>query len=269
MSTTRRITMLGAMDLYVGRLRPDKTKPEAKQEIFRFVQWFGAERPISELSPPEIGDYSEQAAVSVGGLETSERFQEVRKFLAFAKDEGLVSQNLSAHLRLRKTKGLGRTVGSRDGTNTQELTKEGHSQLLKELEQQKAKRSPLAEEIQLAAADKDVRENVPLEAAREQLGMVEARISEIEEILKVSVVIDKKKIASKTISIGSSVVVEDLGSGHKTKYTLVGATEASPLKKKISDLSPVGKALLNKTTNDEIEVATPGGTQRYKVIAIS
>lgn len=261
--------MLGAMDLYVGKLSSDKTKPEAKQEIFRFVQWFGAERPIAELSPPEIGEYSEQAAGSVGGLETSERFQEVRKFLAFAKDEGLVTQNLSTHLRLRKSKGLGRAHGSRDGTNTQEITKEGHAQLLKEVKEQKAKRSPLAKEIQRAAADKDVRENVPLEAAREQLGMVEARISEIEEILKISVVIDTSKIASKTVKIGSSVVVMELGSGHETKYTLVGATEASPLKKKISDLSPVGKALLNKSTNDEIKVETPGGTDRYRIIAIS
>ncbi len=257
------------MDLYVGSLRAKNTQAEAQQELFRFIHWCGVERKISELAPPEIGDYGEQAVGSVGGMQASERLQEVRKFLSFAKKKGLIERNLSTHLRIRKAKGRARGGAGSNGRDVNEITKEGHAQLVKELEEQKAKRPPLAEDIQRAAADKDVRENVPLEAAREQLGLVESRIAEIEEVLKTAVVIDNSRRASEKIRIGSSVVVKDLDSGRETRYTLVGATEASPLDRRISDVSPVGKALLNKVTDDEINVDTPRGKQRYKVVKVS
>lgn len=257
------------MDLYVGSLRTKNTQAQAQQELFRFIQWCGVERQISALAPPEIGEYGEQAVGSVGGMEASERLQEVRKFLSFAKKKGLIERNLSTHLRIRKAKGRTRGGSSGNGRNVQELTKEGHAQLVLELEEQKAKRPPLAEEIHRAAADKDVRENVPLEAAREQLGLVESRIAEIEEVLKSAVIIDKSRRDNEIIRIGSVVVVKDLGSGRETRYTLVGATEANPLERRISNVSPVGKALLNKVSDDEIEVETPRGKQRFKVVKVS
>ena len=263
------LTLLKAMDLYVGSLRTKNTQAQAQQELFRFIQWCGVERQISALAPPEIGEYGEQAVGVIGGSLAAERLQEVRKFLAFAKKKGLIEQNLAPHLRIRKSKSRsGGDKGARADAII-ELTIDGHRQLSDELEKLKAQRAPIAAEIGRAAADKDVRENVPLEAAREQLGLVESRIGEIESTLKVAVTVDPSKRRGRSVSVGARLVLKDLATGRETRYTLVSASEANPLGGKISDVSPVGKALLNRVAGDEIEVESPRGTLQYRVVRVT
>jgi len=142
--------------------------------------------------------------------------------------------------------------------------------MVNQLAELKGQRAPLALEIQKAAADKDVRENSPLEAAREQLGQVEARIREIESTLIKAVVIDDSgKFKSLTVQRGTAVWVQDVKSGKKFKYTVVDASEANPLESKISDVSPLGKVFLGQQAGQQVEAKTPGGTVNYKILGIA
>ena len=130
----------------------------------------------------------------------------------------------------------------RDFKNPVELTADGHAQLHAELEKLKAQRGPLAVQIRKAAADKDVRENVPLEAAREQLGHVESRIRSIEGTLEYAVIIGSTPPDSaQIVKLGARVFVKDLVTGRENSYTLVDRSEAQPTQGKISDRFALGQ----------------------------
>jgi transcription elongation factor GreA len=123
----------------------------------------------------------------------------------------------------------------------------------------------LADEIQRAASDGDVRENAPLEAARENQGMVMAKIREIEATMKMAVVIDGTVEDTVNVHIGSKVQLLETGSSQKFDYQLVEPNEASPLSGKISIASPVGAAILGQKVGNEVKVETPRGTQTYRI----
>ena len=108
-----------------------------------------------------------------------------------------------------------------------------------------------------------------MEAAREQLGHVESRITEIEETLRSAVVVDPSQRRGLAVAVGSKVVVKELDSGRETKYTIVSAAEADPLQGKISVVSPVGKVLVTRTTGQEVDVKTPRGNLRYRILEVS
>ena len=128
----------------------------------------------------------------------------------------------------------------------------------------------LSVDIQRAAADKDVRENAPLEAAREEQGRVAARIREIEATLDNSVVMDgSAPNRSQTVKLGAKVEVKMASGSAQSAYTVVSASEADPRQKKISDVSPLGKALMGKSEGSEVEIQTPKGKMRYRIISVS
>ena len=256
---TESLTVLEAVGVYAGSLRPKEgEQTEAHKQLLRFVSWCGSERRISEIVPSEIGEYGDQ---SNGGTQSAERLQEVKKFLAFASKQGLTEHNLARHLRIRKARSRARASGEEERrASVIELTPEGHKNLIAELEDLKAQRGPIAAQIRSAAADKDVRENVPLEAAREHLGQVETRILEIENTLTAAVVVDPSARKKSTVQVGSRVWLKDLASGRETQYTFVSASEAKPLEGKVSDESPVGKAVIRRREGDQVDVQTPRGT---------
>ena len=270
MGSNQSVTLREAVELYLSSLKTKDDQSEAHQQLHRFVRWCGADREIWGIAPPEIGEYGEHTAGASGGASAVEHLQMVRKFLTFAKKQRLIQQGLAQHLRVRKGKRASRHGGAGNVRGTIELTPDRHNQLVDEMESLKAKRIPLASEIRRAAADKDVRENVPLEAAREQLGMVESRIRQVEDTLMAAVVVDaagRKNILQ--IGVGAKVVLKDLDNGRETRYTLVSALEANPLQGMISEVSPVGKALLTHLANQEIEVETPRGKLRYRILKVS
>lgn len=249
---------------YLASLRAKNQDPGSSNELNRFVSWFGAERDILGIRPHEIGDYGEHAAKAGSISDAAERLKEVKRFLTFAEKKNLIEQNLAKHIRVPK--GKSRKQVSEAPRRVVELTRDGHTRLVQEVEKLRAERSPIAAEIKRAAADKDVRENAPLEAAREQLGHLESRIAEIESTLKVAVVVrGQGNKPAQAIRVGAKVILRDMDSNRDTAYTLVSAAEANPLEKKISDASPVGKAILGRRTEDEIEVDTPRGKLRYRV----
>lgn len=264
------ITLIQAVGMYVDSCKGKSTADNVHRELFRFVQWCGPERPFGEINQSEIGEYAD----NVGGTGTTplaaERLQAVRGFLSYARKQGLIEKNLAQHVRIRKSKNRVSANSKKIDQKIIELTPEGHAQLVQQLDKLRSERGPLAEQIKRAAADKDVRENAPLEAAREQLGHVEARIRELETHLKDSVVIDPARgRVSSTVKLGMKVVVKEMNSGKETGYVLVSQTEAKPLEQRISDVSPLGKALVGASVGQEVRVDTPRGTIMYRITKVS
>ena len=269
MESSSTISIKDAVGIYLATLRTKENRFKAQQHLVRFVQWCGPERAIEKIKPSEVDEFGERAVGTSGGSHAVERLQGVRKFLAFAKKKGIIEHNLSQHLRIRKSRSRSLRNSVVPESRVVELTKKGHRDLEVELKKLYLERENNAAEIRRAAADKDVRENAPLEAAREEQGQLESRITHIENTLNVAVVIDPKKKVSKLVTMGSRVLLKDLDTGRETRYTLVSALEAKPLEGRISDVSPVGKALVKKRAGQDIEVATPRGQLRYRIVRVS
>ena len=264
------ITLWEAVGGYVATLKPDDRPEEVQRELFRFVQWSGSDRTFSELSPPEIGEYADKLGGTGSSPLAATRLQMVRGFLSYARKKGLIDKNLAQHVRIHKAKTANSKNRTRSASEAVELTPDGHAKLMADLQKLRASRAPLAKQIQSAAADKDVRENVPLEAAREQLGHVESRIQRIEYTLKAATIMDpSRQRQAATVTLGDRVLVRDLESGRESSYMLVSPSEANPLDGKISNASPLGKALMRRSVGLDVEVVTPRGNTRYRILKVS
>ena len=259
------VTVIEGISKYINNPRTKTDGPHTASELGRFAQYYGADRVLKEIDPSEVGSYSE--SISEGGAvpQAAEKLQVVRAFLSYMKKSGHLEVNLAQHVRIKKNRV--RNNKPADIQEVIELTPAGHKQLNAELESLKNERVGLAEEIHKAAQDKDVRENAPLEAAREQQGHVEARIRDIELQLRNAVVIDpKKRRKDARVRIGAKVTLKDLTSGKEQGYTVVSVSEANPLENKISNVSPVGKAVMKRVAGQQIEVDTPLGTQSFLIV---
>lgn len=146
------------------------------------------------------------------------------------------------------------------------LTKEGVTELESEHAELVAQRGPIAERIKAAREFGDLAENAEYTSARQEQERVESRIAEIEHILQNVEIIIKPKGDSK-IQLGSTVRLK--GNGNNKSFQVVGTVEADPLNGKISDESPIGRALLGKKEGDEIEIKTPAETTVYKIVDIA
>ncbi len=271
MEALESITLLQAAGNYAGNVKAKDNHEVMRRELFRFVNWCGPDRLLAQISPSEIGDYADQ----LGGTGTSpqavERLQVIRDFLSYSKKKGLLEKNLAQHLRIRKPRTRVVKAQGREAEEVIELTSSGHTQLVEELERLKSERAPIAIQIQKAAADKDVRENAPLEAAREQLGLVESRIRTIENTLKYAVVIDqslRRRGSNQIVKLGMRVSVKDLKTKRESTYTLVSGSEANSLEGKISDVSPLGKAIVGCKVGQEVDVESPRGKSRYSITKV-
>jgi transcription elongation factor GreA len=146
------------------------------------------------------------------------------------------------------------------------LTEEGAEKMRLELEDMVVnQRRELSERLRFAIQQGDLSENADYHKAKEDQAFLEGKIKEYEEILAGVVIIKKSK--SGKINVGSSVVIKE-DEFPEEKYQLVGATEASPLDGRISNESPIGKELLGHKTGDVVEVSTPRGTTKYKIISV-
>ena len=149
------------------------------------------------------------------------------------------------------------------------LTYEGLKKLEDELEDLKVvKRKEVSQKIKEAREQGDLSENAEYDAAKDEQRDIEARIEEIEKILKNSEVVLEEEADSDRVSIGCKVKILDCEYDEELAYKIVGSTEANSLKGKISNESPVGKQLLGKKVGDEVVVETEMGELRYKVLEI-
>ena len=147
-------------------------------------------------------------------------------------------------------------------------TPEGYQKLVDEREYlAKTRREEVKNEVAVARSFGDLSENSEYDEARNEQAKVEARIKELDELLEHAVIIDESKIDNSVVSIGSTVKV--LLNGNEIDYSIVGSNEADPFENKISDLSPIGKALIGAHEGNEISVETPAGEMKIKVLAVS
>jgi len=145
----------------------------------------------------------------------------------------------------------------------------GLAKLEEELEYLRAtKRAEVAQRIKQALAFGDISENSEYDEAKNEQAFVEGRIAQIENILKTAKVIDDEDINTDIVSVGAKVLVKDEELGDEMEYTIVGSAEADPLNMKISNESPVGKALLGKKVGDVVEIVVPDGMLKYKILQI-
>ena len=251
-----------ALNRYV---RTSKEGGGNAQAIQHFVRWFGADRVVRTLRPADIERYGEETSKSAG--EAPRRLEAVRGFLAYAKKEGLTDTNLALHLRLRRTGAVDNTA-DHAASDRIELTAEGLNVLQTELAELVARRPEIAEELRAAMADKDFRENAPLDAAREKQAHLEARIRELEAILKRAVVVETTADAGGRARMGSRVRLRRLDNNQEVEYTLVGPGEVDPRQRRISVQSPVGRAVVNCAPGDELEVVAPAGVMRFRLEAV-
>ena len=254
-----------AFQTYVRQM-PQNTKKTAQPEIAKFVRWIGAERLISSIIPSEIGEYNEIFGAKTATRDATERLSAVKLFLTFLKKKDHIEVNLAQHLRLRKSRiSASKVAVVTNMTRSVRLTQSGFNEMTKQLATLQEERIRIVADIQRAAADGDVRENAPLEAAREAQGMTMGKIREIEATLKVAVIIDATGQDSSRVHIGSKIELTDTSSQKTIKYQLVEPNEANPLASKISIVSPVGSAILGHRLGDEVKVKTPRGQQVYKI----
>jgi transcription elongation factor GreA len=145
-----------------------------------------------------------------------------------------------------------------------QITVEGKKELELELVGLKARRGEVAEKISNARDFGDLSENAEYDAAREDQGLLETRIAEIEEIINNAEIIKATK--KSTIGLGSTVELKN--GPKKVQYTIVGPVEANPLEGKVSNESPIGMALYGKKVEDKVTIATPKGDISYTIVSV-
>lgn len=146
------------------------------------------------------------------------------------------------------------------------LTKESLAKYQKELEELKVvTRKEIAQKIKEAREQGDLSENAEYDAAKDQQRDIEARISELEEIISTAEILDESTIDFDKVHMGCRVVVTDKTSKRDFTFQIVDKSEVNSLQMKISYESPVGKALMNKEVGDNVNIETPGGTMKYKI----
>lgn len=154
-------------------------------------------------------------------------------------------------------------------SNEVRLSQEGFEKLQKELEQLKGEeRQKVADNIREAKSHGDLRENAMYHEAKLNQRRLEARISELERALQHAKVMDDE-VPEGVASLGSHIKLEDLEFGESMEIELVGDFEADPMMDKISASSPMGSACIGRQAGDEIEVETPGGLRKFKILQVS
>ena len=150
------------------------------------------------------------------------------------------------------------------------LTSEGFKKLEQELDYMlKTKRREVAKRIKQSIEFGDLSENSEYDDAKNEQAFVEGRIAQLKELITNAQFIDNKKVPAGTVNLGCKVNLRDMQTKEKLSYLLVGFAEADPGNHKISNESPVGRAILGKKAGQTVEVETPGGCYKYRIISIN
>ena len=255
------VTLSEAVASYIETVK-GVARQAALAELDRLSRWYGPDKPLGAMRGHDVATYA--VAMGPSTPETSRRAAQVRGFFVYLKKEGVLEQNLGPHLRLKKAKKARRGAGAGAGASSDiELTGEGVDALKAERQSLMEQRISVREDIRRAMLDKDFRENAPLDAAKDEQGHIEARIRDVEEMLKRAVIVGAG--GTGRVRVGCTVSVTNVGSGRETQYSIVGPTEANAAGGKISSVSPVGKALIGCVEGDVVEVNAPAGALQLRV----
>ena len=149
------------------------------------------------------------------------------------------------------------------------LTPDGYKKLQEEIEVlSTVRRREVAERIRVAREFGDIAENAEYDSAKNDQAHLEARIAMLEERLKNARVVTKKEIRSGEVSVGTKVRLKDMKSNKTVEYRIVGSAEADPAEMKLSNESPVGKAIMGRKKGDVVEVSVPRGALTFKIMDV-
>ena len=149
------------------------------------------------------------------------------------------------------------------------LTPEGHEKLKEEIEHLSTiKRREVAERIKQAREFGDIAENSEYDDAKNEQAMLEHRIATLEDRLKGSRVVNRKEIPTGVVAVGTKVKLRDVDAKETIEYHIVGSAEANPAEHKLSNESPVGKAIIGKKKGETVEVSAPRGSLKFKIMGI-
>jgi len=149
------------------------------------------------------------------------------------------------------------------------LTPEGYRRLKDEVDYlSTAKREEVAERIRNSRDFGDISENSEYDDAKNEQALLEARIYALEEKLRGATVIDAGTVNTDTVGVGTKVTLQDMERGDVVQYAIVGSAEADPTDHKLSNESPVGRAIIGRKPGDKVTVAVPQGSKKFKVLAI-
>ena len=240
----------------------------ARVSVTRFVSHCSPHLPISELTPHGMASFQE--TIGSNATDVGARLHPVKEFLRFCwKTRNYTDVNLGNHLRVKRvSEGAAGASLEHEAAERFEMTADGLEHLKVDLErlQQEMPEAILA--VAQAREDKDIRENAPLEAAREHQERLKSRIDEIEYQIGHAVVSEGR--ATGRAHLGSTVRVQLLDTADERieEYTLVGPTEVDAPQRRISVESPVGKGLVDTSIDSIVEVEAPRGTMRYRVVSV-
>ena len=236
--------------------------------VGRFVAWLAA-RPLESLTSDDVIRY-----ITTETDESPEAIEPLRAFLAYTArlsftDAALMSAlapSVPAHdsASLRRAR---LNAGADLGDSAYSVTLDGLLLMERQLEAEKAKRPYIADKLREAMADKDFRENAPLDAARDEQGHLEARIRDLESKLRHAVIIDEDAKHGRA-NVGSLVRLLNTATSKEQSFTLVSPNEVDPSKGKISIASPMGVAVINHGSGDEVMVNAPSGPIRFKLLDV-
>ena len=149
------------------------------------------------------------------------------------------------------------------------LTPEGLEKLKEEIQYLKSdKRREVAERIKHAREFGDISENSEYDDAKNEQAMLEQRIAQLEERLKRARLIEKEDVPKGVVAVGTRVRLRDLDANETVEYEIVGSAEANPAERKLSNESPVGKAIIGRKKGETVEVAAPRGSLKYKIMDV-
>ncbi|MGX7109686.1 transcription elongation factor GreA [Facklamia miroungae] len=153
---------------------------------------------------------------------------------------------------------------------TYPMTLEGKKKIEAELEELKVnKRAEIIERIKIARSFGDLSENSEYESAKDEQAFVEGRISTLENMIRFAEIIDDKNVAADEVTLGRTVTFNELPDGPEEAYTIVGSAEADPMEYKISNDSPMAKALLGHKVGDKVTIETPGGSFDVEITKVA
>ena len=258
-----------AVNLFVNHLKESKQVLQGQQELLRFQSRVGRDNLISELHAIEVGDYAKWTTENIEN--PAIRLDPVKKFLAFANRRGWTEISLARYAaaprRNRKRAGSGGLTSGAGGP-TARLSQERHTELQAELQRLRDEVPRIRDAIRLARADGDIRENSPLDAAREQQQLVERRIRQLDNDLARVEIVDAANADMEKVSIGSRVTLRDMDQQQERVFTLVDVREADVAAGKISTVSPIGQAIMGRSSGEEVTIATPRGSVQYRIEGI-
>ena len=244
----------------------EKQRIAQQAEISRFVRWLKPGACLDELKAEDVERYQEQFERT--GADSG-RLEPIRTFLAAAHKQGHGSFNLGKFIRIKRSSRKAAAAKIDESApiteETTHITRDGYETLKAELDHlTTTKRAEIAHELSEARMDKDFRENAPFDAAKQHQAEIENRIRFLERILATAQIVEGTTNGNK-VGLGSSVVLRDLTHDEELSYTLVGTSEANPRLGRISIISPVGRALMDRAAGEEFEVEAPAGTITYRV----